>query len=153
MDRLNPEKLHVTHSPGISMSDLSLPRRYTLTHSDMTGDLFLTIDTDYDKKQVSGFYTRLMRDEVFAEIQNGEGNYEFGVYCHISGGFVFGTAGMRFRIFQKEMPLVMESFRYGDRQLFENNKELDKMTVMVYYHSANPRYHQTINLGYISDYR
>ena len=64
MNELNPQKLHVTFQKGISPQQLSLPRRYTLTHSDATGDLFLSIGAEYDQKQISGFYTRLMRDEV-----------------------------------------------------------------------------------------
>ena len=61
MTELNPNKLHVSFQAGASAQELSLPRRHTLTHSDVTGDLFLTIGIDYNRKQVSGFYTRLMR--------------------------------------------------------------------------------------------
>jgi hypothetical protein len=42
MSELHPEKLHVTFHQGTIASALSLPRRYTLTHSDATGDLFLS---------------------------------------------------------------------------------------------------------------
>lgn len=40
-----------------------MPRAYTLTHSDRTGDLFLSIGPKHDEAQVAGLYTRLMRDE------------------------------------------------------------------------------------------
>jgi len=45
------------------------PRCYTLTHSDRTGHLFLSIGTRYDEAALSGWYTRLMRDEVMAAYQ------------------------------------------------------------------------------------
>ena len=48
------------------------PRRYTLTHSDSTDDLFLTIAPEVNQRQVSSWYTRLMRDEVVAEWQESE---------------------------------------------------------------------------------
>jgi len=89
MERLNPQKLHVTYLTGTKPGNISLPRRYTLTHSDITGELFLTIGSEYDKKQVSGIYTRLMRDEVLAELTSEGDSPVFRVYCHVSGGFYF----------------------------------------------------------------
>ena len=65
--RLRPEKLHVRFLPGAAPEGPITPRCYTLTHSDATGDLFLTIGPQYDREQVSGWHTRLMRDEVLAE--------------------------------------------------------------------------------------
>jgi hypothetical protein len=96
MQRLNPEKLHVNYLAGAGPEQLTLPRLYTLTHSDRTGDLILSIGSEYNIKETSKLYTRLMRDEVLAEI-SGEGDrLVFRVYCHVSGGFVFGTAKFRY---------------------------------------------------------
>ena len=95
MTRLNPEKLHVTFLPGMNAGSLETPRYYTLTHSDTTGDLFLSIGPTYHKKQISGLYTRLMRDEVLAEFKNDSEEASLSVYCHVSGGFVFGRAKWR----------------------------------------------------------
>jgi hypothetical protein len=67
MSRLRPDKLHVRCAGGVTPDGPITPRRYTLTHSDATGDLYLTIGPDYDRQQISGWYTRLMRDEVLAE--------------------------------------------------------------------------------------
>ena len=79
-------RLHVTFEADIEKSILSLPRRYTLTHSDVTGDLFLTIAKDYDRDQINGWYTRLMHDEVLAEWLQEGGEYSLHLYCHVSGG-------------------------------------------------------------------
>ena len=46
----------------INVDSPQTPRKYTLTHSDRTGRLFLTIDKEYNEQQISGLYTRLMRD-------------------------------------------------------------------------------------------
>jgi hypothetical protein len=64
MTRLKPEKLHVRFSAGTTPEGPVTPRRYTLTHSDATGDLFLTVGPEYDRAQISGWQTRLMRDRV-----------------------------------------------------------------------------------------
>jgi len=71
MGELYAQKLHVTFHAGTSPGILEFPRCYTLTHSDRTGDLFLTIGAKYDQKQIAGLYTRLMRDEVLAELKIG----------------------------------------------------------------------------------
>jgi hypothetical protein len=64
---LDPEKLRVSYLTGARPDGPLVPRRYTLTHSDSTGNLYLTIGLDYNVKQISGLYTRIMRDEVLAE--------------------------------------------------------------------------------------
>jgi proteinaceous RNase P len=58
-----------------------------------------------------------MQDEVLTKLREDDGP-SLHVYCHVSGGLVFGTAGWRYAIFQRELPLVLETFRYGDRALF-----------------------------------
>jgi hypothetical protein len=130
-----------------------LPRRYTLTHSDRTGELFLSIGADYNKKQISGMYTRFMRDEVLAELAGHEENPEFYVYCHVSGGLVLGTASWRYNIFQSELRLVLEGFRYGDRILFEKIPALDDVSIMVRFKSNKSKYDKTENWGIFRDYR
>jgi Staygreen protein len=152
MQRLNPEKLHVTDLTGGNLGKNNLPRRYTLTHSDRTGDLFLTIAHDFDKKQVSGWYTKLMRDEVLAEFLNDLERPEIRVYCHVSGGFVVGTAGWRYNIFRSELPLVLEAIRYGDRNYFENNRFLHQIPVKVYFHSHKHKYNREENWGVMENY-
>lgn len=41
------------------------------------------------------------------------------IYCHISGGLMFGSAEMREAVFRREMPLVLEAIRHGDSKFFE----------------------------------
>jgi len=153
MNRLNPEKLHVRLADKATPEGPFVPRRYTLTHSDATGDLFLTIGLDYDRRQISGWYTRLLRDEVLAEWYIDENGPALHVYCHVSGGLVLGSAAWRFSIFQRELPLVLEAFRHGDRGLFEAQPELDQAPVCVHFAAKQPRYHRTESWGSLGDYR
>jgi hypothetical protein len=153
MQRLNPEKLQVIDLIGGNLEDNSLPRRYTLTHSDRTGDMLLTISRDFDKKQISGWYTRLMRDEVLAEFAGDRGSPELRVYCHVSGGLVFGTARLRYNIFRAELRLALEAIRYGDRTFFETGEFLDRAPVRVCFHSHKHRYNCEENWGTLGDYR
>ena len=152
MGRLRPEKLHVQFAPDTAPEGPVSPRRYTLTHSDATGDLFLTIGSDYDRQQISGWYTRLMRDEVLAEWREEEDGPALHVHCHVSGGLVVGSAGWRDAIFRRELPLVLEAFRFGDRELFEAQPELDQAPIWVHFHATRPRYNRVESWGTPADY-
>jgi len=152
MKRLNPGKLHVTYLTDTTPESLTLPRRYTLTHSDITGELYLSIGNEYDTKQISRLYTRLMRDEVLAEFAEEDG-LVFRVHCHVSGGFVLGTAKWRYNIFHSELPLVLAAIRYGDRVLFEQNPKLDNTPVVIHFRSTVSRFDKVENWGTMADYR
>jgi hypothetical protein len=153
MSRLRPGKLQVRFASGAAPDAPLAPRRYTLTHSDASGDLFLTIGSAYDVQQISGLYTRLMRDEVLAEWRQGEGGPALHVFCHISGGLVSGTAAWRDAIFRHELPLVFEVIRYGDRAMFEIHPELDDAPILVHFRSSRRRYRKLERWGTPADYR
>ena len=153
MKRLSPDKLHVTYLTGATAESPAFPRYYTLTHSDISGQLFLSIGNQYDTKKISGLYTRLMRDEVLAEFASEDDNPVLKVYCHVSGGFVFGTAKWRYNIFNSELPLVLEVIRYGDRYLFEQNPKLDNALVLVHFVSTDRQFDKVENWGTLADYR
>jgi len=63
MTYLNPNLLHVEFIDGVNETAPVTPRAYTLTHSDFTGELFLSIGKEFNFSQIEGIYTRLMRDE------------------------------------------------------------------------------------------
>lgn len=131
-----------------------LPRAYALTHSDTTGELFLTIGPTVDRRQVSGWYTRLMRDEVLAEWTAGADiETALHVHCHVSGGLVVGTARWRYGILQSHMRLVLEAFRYGDRAFFSAHPEFDQAPVRVHFHSRRRRYDLVEDWGPLGDHR
>jgi hypothetical protein len=153
MHRLNPARLHITCLKNTSLRELILPRRYTLTHSDSTRDIFLSIGSEYNRKQISRLYTRFMRDEVLIELFYDGKDYILRVFCHVSGGFILGTAGWRSAIFHAELPLVLEAMRYGDRFLFENKPELDNASVQIHFQSKHKKYYQIENWGPVSRYR
>jgi Staygreen protein len=153
MSRLLPSKLHVAFAVPTTAEQLLLPRRYTLTHSDATGDLYLSIGQDFDRRQISGIYTRLMRDEVLAEWRRDAAGVGLHVYCHVSGGLVFGSAGMRDAIFRRELPLVLEAFRYGDRALFEVLPDMERWPIWVHFMASVRRYKRVERWGVLADYR
>jgi len=136
MSEFNPEKLHVEFCDGIRPDTMEFPRTYTLTHSDSSGDLFLSIGRKYNHRQISGWYTRFMRDEVLAEWKYLP-QYALNVHCHVSGGLVFGSARMRDGIFRQHLPMVLEAFCYADRVLIHKSSQLSQATIYVNFHSTD----------------
>ncbi|ADF99882.1 conserved domain protein [Clostridium botulinum F str. 230613] len=47
MNKFNTDKLSVEFRNGVTSTEPTLGRRYTLTHSDITAELFLTIGSAY----------------------------------------------------------------------------------------------------------
>jgi hypothetical protein len=152
MAHLNPAKLHVRILDPPPSQDLGQVR-YTLTHSDATGDLFLSLGADYDQEALSGFLQRFMRDEVLAEWGMEEDRAVLKVHCYVSGGFILGRAGWRLSIFRHHMPEVLQAFRYGDRARFERMPELDQAPIQVYFHSPRDRYNLVESWGIAGDFR
>ena len=152
MSQLNPHKLHVSFKEGVTHEEPLIPRTYTLTHSDSTGDLFLTVAQQYNLPQISGWYTRFMRDEVLAHWDVEEGLPCLHVHCHVSGGFILGTAGWRESIFRRHMSMVLESFRYGDRKLFAAHPKLDTAKILIHFHRARSRQDKIEDWGQPKDY-
>jgi hypothetical protein len=151
MSRFDPEKLRILFELKLSENTPVFPRWYTLTHSDTTGELFLTIDRSPNRKQIAGWYTRFMRDEVLAEwVENPRPALH--VYCHVSGGFVFGTPGWRNRILRYHMPMVLETFRYGDHGLFSLHPGLDEAPVQVHFQARQKRWNKVEAYGLLKDH-
>jgi hypothetical protein len=133
--RVDTSKLHVRFAEGAGSEGLSLPRRYTLTHSDRSGDLYLTIGAEYDRAALRAFQTRIMRDEVLAEWVEGGSGLELAVHCVAQGGLpIFGSAGMRCDVFRHYKDMVLSAIRYADRVLVAAEPELDDAPVTVTFH-------------------
>lgn len=152
MDALSAEKLHIKYLSDANSKQPINQRRYTLTHSDLTGELFLSIGFEYDKKAISGFYTRIMRDEVLAEWLEKEGDYSLHLYLHVSGGLIVGRAGWRDKIFRGHLPLVLKSICQVDQEFLNNYPKLKNSPILVHFNSSNKKYHKIEQWGSPKDY-
>lgn len=135
MKKLNPEKLSVRLRPGITLLNPMIPRRYTLTHSDVTAELFLTIGRTYAYDEIGP-----MRDEVRAKWIFTDNQYKLYLYVNVGGPFKKNIAAMRYQIFLKELPLALEALRYGDRLFFRTHPPLDFAPMWVFFESVYPEF-------------
>lgn len=147
MSHLNPDKLTVEYRGAVSETEPIIPRRYTLTHSDLTADLFLTIAPEfaYDKLNET-------RDEVLGEWLATDTGYLYYVYLQAEGQNGAGSAVIRREIFRRELPLALEAIRYGDRAFFEAHPGSDQIPIIVFFLSSKPELNEAEYGGTFSDY-
>ncbi|MDF3001759.1 MAG: hypothetical protein K0Q48_1878 [Bacillota bacterium] len=147
MDRLDPDKLSVEFRPGVTPEAPMIGRKYTLTHSDETGELYLTIGLDYAVDQINW-----MRDEVLAEWVLHEETPFLQAYVNVDGSNGSFVSEIRDKIFRRELPLALEAIRYGDRYFFEAHPQLDQAPIWIYFGSQDPNYNSFENWGTPADY-
>ena len=145
MNRLDGDKLYVELRDDLTATEPIIGRKYTLTHSDITADLFLTIGRQYAYDKLN-----VLRDEVLAEWAINGSVYLY-VYLYLDGQFDSETAAIREEIFRRELPLALEAIRYGDRELFEAYPDLDNASIWVDFASSNSDYSLEY-WGYMKDY-
>lgn len=149
MIRLNPEKLSVQFRQGVTKTSPILGRHYTMTHSDITAELFLTIGLQYAYDKISS-----IRDDVLAKWTILNNSCILSAYVLIDNGqFDLSKILKRNEIFIRELPLALETLRYGDRVLFQTYPFLDKCPIFIHFQSTYPYLNRTENWGTPSDYK
>ena len=136
-ERVNfhPNLLHVEFREGITPRSPIIGRRYTLTHSDLTSELFLTIGLAFALDKINA-----TRDEVLGEWFIAPHHYTLYLYCYVGGERGFDNARKRYAIFKKELHLVIESIRYGDKDLFKCCPHLTRAPIWIVFNSTFPQF-------------
>ncbi len=148
MKQLNWQKVFVQYRDIMKPYEPVMDRKYTITHSDITAELFVFVAENYAEDQI----TR-MRDEVrIAWEQYKTGLALFGSVIVDSDG-VIGNAYIRNKIFYNEMPTALQALRQADRFLFDKEPNLDNTPVFIHFISSNPAYDKTYDFGAIGIYK
>ena len=149
MSKFNPEKLTVEYRNGVNAWVPIIPRHHTLTHSDSTAELLLTIGTQFAWDQVNTD----LRDEVIGEWKDNGSNLYYNVYLLINKEEQdVNTAIRRNEIFQRELPLALTAIRYGDRFLFDHYPILNYLPIIVTFMSTYTQFVKQENWGTFSNY-
>ena len=136
MSTFNSERLSVEYRNGVTATGPIIPRNYTLTHSDFTGELFLTIGTQFAWDKVNPD----MRDEVLGEWKTSGNCLYYNVYVYLDKGeHDLPAATRRNEVFRRELPLALTAIRYGDQSLFDLYPNLDNAFVIVNFMSSHPQ--------------
>ncbi len=145
MSSFDPRKLSVNYLPPADTAQPLEGRKYTLTHSDRTAELFLDIGYVFNFEAINP----IMRDEVLAEWKmNGENELYLLGRAYVDGGeFSKDAAELRFNIFNKEMNTALKGMIYGDRPLYSHYPFLLDAPIFIFFDSTYPAYRQIVFYG------
>ncbi len=136
MSKFNPERLTVEYRNGVTATEPFIPRNYTLTHSDLTGELLLTIGTQFAWDKINTD----LRDEVIAEWKITGNILYYNVDLFLNKEEHDLNASIRRNeIFRRELPIALTAIRYGDRFLFDLYPNLDYVLIIVNFMSTYPQ--------------
>ena len=149
MNKFNSDKLSVEYGNGVTATEPIIPRNYTLTHSDFSGELFLTIGTHFAWDKVIPD----TRDEVIGEWRINGDFIKYYIYlCIAQEKHDLNAATSRNEIFRRELPLALTAIRYGDRFLFDLYPNLDQVLIIVNFMSTYPQFAKQESWGTFSDF-
>lgn len=148
MRQLNPDKVFAQYRDIIKPYEPVLGRKYTITHSDTTAELFVFMARNYAEDKVTG-----MHDDVKIGWEQNESSLALIGSVVVDAKGVLGNPSIRSKIFYYEMPTALQALRHADRFLFDSNPSLDSAPVIIHFISSNPAYDKTYNFGAIGKYK
>jgi hypothetical protein len=148
MRELNPQKVFVQYRDRMIPYEPVIGRKYTITHSDTTAELFVFVAQNYAEDQITS-----MRDEVRVAWEQGKEGLALIGSVIVDGNGVPGNASIRNKIFYNEMPTALQALRQGDRFLFDKEPNLDNTPVFIHFLSDNPNFNKIYNFGIIGIYK
>lgn len=123
-------------------------RKYTVTHSDTTAELYVFIAREFAEDQITQ-----MRDEVRLFWDKERGILSLGGMVLVDDCKLRESAAIRNKIFYNEMPKALQALRQADRFIFEQYRFLDRAQVTIHFISTIPEYDRLYHFGCIGDYR
>lgn len=147
MEETKKGKLFVEFGEGVYPNKIELPRKYTLTHSDETGDLYLVVGKDYDYSKINE-----TRDEVLGNwIKE---NDEYILICEVLLDNDKGVSGtiIRDTIFRRELPLAIGAIIRGDKDAINTVDGCLNAKIMIKFKSKVAEYNVVEQWGVVSDY-
>ncbi|HHU71940.1 MAG TPA: hypothetical protein GXZ21_07910 [Clostridiales bacterium] len=148
MREINPLNVFVQYRDIVKPCDPLIGRKYTITHSDTTADLFVFVASNYADDKITD-----IRDEVRVAWEQHEKELILIGSVTVSGYGVEGNANIRNSIFYKEMPIALQALRLADRFLFDNMPKLDDTPIFIHFISSSPVYNKMYDFGTIGDYK
>ena len=148
MREFNPQKVFVQYRDIMSPYEPVIGRKYTITHSDETADLFVFVASNYAEDQI----TRI-RDELRVAWEQNENGLVLMGYVIVEGKGIIGDAYIRSDIFYREIPTALKALRQSDRFLFDKKPYLDDAPLYIHFISSNPEYDIIYDFGLIGMYK
>ncbi len=148
--KFNPDKLETTFIEPMTPYGPIEDRKYTLTHSDETGMMFLDIADVYNYKAVD----QKLRDELLGEwsiVDENKNTYKIVFNAFVGNGDYF-TAYMRYNAFKYHMEIALKAIIYGDKDLFKKYPDLYNTPIYVKFNSSYPMFNNIESYGIALSY-
>ena len=142
MSEFDSSRVRTEFRQGVTTTSPIYNRAYTVTHSDETGELFLTIGTEHAYDKIDE-----LRDEVLIQIKTIDGRLMFYGTVLISEEGDSRDKKMRNEIFMRELPLAIEALKEADRGFFEMHPMLLELPVCIWFRSNDDQYNQFYDFG------
>lgn len=145
---LNPNMLETTFIPPATKLSPVNGRKYTLTHSDDTGMMFLDIGIVYNYLAIN----QDLRDEILGKwVLLDDNSYILFFYIFV-GDSDYETASNRYNIFKSHLNSALQNIVYGDRYLLEKHAELVNTPIYIKFDSSFPVFDNYEYYGCVGDY-
>lgn len=147
MRKINTNQVFTERRNGVTDTYPIAGRKYTMTHVDDSGDLFVTIGTGFAEDKIGKFRDEVRLQYIFLDnkpILYGE--------VMVDGIGILGNPPVREAIFKREIPVALQAIRFGDKELFLAYPELENTPVYIQFISANPDRNKLYDYGVIGEY-
>lgn len=132
----NTDKLKVNFIDPMTPTYFIENRKYTLTHSDTTGMLFLDVANFYNYDVINF----KIRDDVLGEwIKSRNHCYTLCLYVYLKGIDIVEIS-KKYKIFKENLELAITAILYGDIALLTKYKYLMNSPIYVNFSSAHFMY-------------
>lgn len=144
----DPNKLETTFIPPMTPLGPIEGRKYTLTHSDTTGILFLDIGPEYNYSAIN----EELRDELIGKYKRyGYNSYILIFYAYVGDSDYFAVS-MKYGDFKYRLNSALQAIFYRDKDLLNEHDFLLNTPVYVKFDSDIAIFDNYENYGYVRDY-
>jgi len=137
--RLDPLLLPITYESSSIITDFDLPRKYTSTHNDDTGEIYISIGHEYNTTLLSSVEARIRESQVIGEWIKKNDQYEIHLKVQVSTK-INPNAVIRNEYICKELGLVLEGIAFAETALLKLHSYLMNAKIYIHFRSLDPVY-------------
>ena len=144
----DPNKLETNFIEPVTPLEPIRNRKYTLTHSDTTGMLFLDIGNEYNYSAIN----KDLRDELLGKCKMFNYNSYVLVFHAYVGDSDYSDASMKYTAFKYHLKSALQATFYGDRALLNEYPYLLNTLIYVKFDSDILIFDNYEPYGYVKNY-
>ena len=123
-------------------------RKYTLTHSDTSGMLFLDIGIEYNYSVIN----EDLRDELLGKWKVFDYKSYILIFYASVGDSDYSSASMKYAAFKYNLKSALQAVFYGDKALLNEHPYLINTPIYVKFDSDIPLFNNYEPYGYVKNY-